>query len=62
VSEGVLFTLELVFDCEINLISRDTKSLESNWLSEAFSKFSLNIADGNTIHWALRTSKAGNDS
>jgi len=61
VGEGVFFTLELVLDSKIYLISRDTKSLESDWLSETFSEFSLNIADGNSIHWALRTSKRGDD-
>ena len=60
VSEGVFFTLELILDCKINFISRDTKSLESNGFSETFSKFSLNIAHSNTIHWALRTSKRWN--
>lgn len=61
VGEGVFFTLELVLDSKIYLISRDTKSLESDWLSETFSEFSLNIADGYSIHWALRTSKRGDD-
>jgi hypothetical protein len=62
VSKGEFFSMKLVFNFKVNFIMRNTKGLKCDRLGETFSELLLEIAESNSVHGALGTSKRRHNS